>query len=211
MTKLKTGAWIFLLMFVLNLGFLAAQEESPGEDEDNPSIESDWSVFNAPSYERGDQMFGIGLGVIFPALFRGKEGSLPNKLKIGGTGALSYDYFFTSRFALGGEVNASFNGTVGGNMLYLVPIGVRFTYQLVFHPIEIPIIMAVGLAPHKYLDQNYLGLYLKPSVGVFWRFNSDWSFGLQGAWWWMPEWTKDSSESVYGNFATLTIAARYHF
>lgn len=202
-----------LLMFSLNLGFLAAQEESPGDEEEDkePAIESDWSAFEKPSYAKGDQMFSIGLGPIFPALFRGNSGKMPNKAKIGGTGFIAYDYFFTSHFALGAEVNGSFNATIGENMVYIIPIGVRLTYQLAFHPIEIPLTMMVGFAPQKYLDQNYLGLVVKPSLGVYWRFNSDWSFGVNGAWWWLPEWTKNASENVNANFATLTIAARYHF
>jgi hypothetical protein len=214
MTKQKIGTCIFLLMFVFSFGILAAQEEIPGENEDGnePSIESDWSVFAVPSYERGDRMFGMGLGLLFPVAFTDEDNkSIKNNVGLGGTGLLSFDYFFTSNMAAGLEVNFSFSSTVSENMLYLVPIGLRFTYQLVFHPIEIPITLAVGMAPHVYMDENILGFYLKPSLGVFYRFNSDWSFGLQGTWWWLPETPKESSELVNGNFATLTIAARYHF
>ena len=213
MTNRKTGFWIFLMMFVCSLALLPAQEGDSGDgsEDDGPAIESDWSVFNEPSYERGDKMFSIGLGLIFPVTFKGASGTLKQKVNLGGTGYLAFDYFLFKNFAVGAEVNGSFNSTYGENMLYLVPIGLRFTYQLVFHPIEIPITMAVGMAPQKYLDQNYLGLYLKPTLGVYWRFNSSWSFGVNGAWWWLPQWTKNSAENAYGNFATLTIAARYHF
>lgn len=214
MTKQKTGILFFLFIFVSSLVFLGAQEENPGENEegDVPSIESDWSIFDTPSYESGDRMFGIGLGLLFPAVFTdGNNKTINNKINLGGTGILSFDYFLLPNIAVGGEVNFGFTPTISENMLYLVPFGLRFTYQLVFHPIEIPITLAVGMAPHVYTDENYLGFYLKPSLGVFWRFNADWSFGLQGTWWWLPEWSSNPSKSVNGNFATLTISARHHF
>jgi hypothetical protein len=204
-------------MFVFSFGILFAQEENPEthEEENDPAIESDWSVFEAPSYTRGDQMFGIGLGLNFPVLFRSNGKTIDNNFKLGGTGILSYDYFFTSHMAAGIEVNFSFNSTIGENMLYLVPIALRFTYQFNFNlfgqPFEVPLTMGVGFAPQKYLNEDYLGLYLKPSVGTFWRYNSDWSFGLTGNWWFLPQWTKPKSETTYGNFVTLTISARYHF
>ncbi|MDR2901158.1 MAG: hypothetical protein LBV20_06530 [Treponema sp.] len=194
------------------MSFLNAQEENPAEqDENNPAIESDWSVFDVPSYERGDNMFGIGFGAIFPVLFVGNNGPIENKVNLGGTISLSYDYFFHPNMSVGAEANVSFSSTIGENMLFQIPVGVRFTYQFVLHPIEIPITMAVGMAPQSYLDDNYFGMYLKPSLGVFWRFNADWSFGLQGTWWWMPQWTADPARSVYGNFVTAALTARYHF
>jgi hypothetical protein len=213
MTKRKV-TWIFLLMFVFSLGFLSAQEENPDNNDEgtNPAIESDWSVFDVPSYESGDQMFGLGFGLIFPVLFTDDNGDkIENKVNLGGTLFINYDYFFHPNMAAGMEVNFSFSSTIRENMLFQVPFGLRFTYQLAFHPIEIPITMAIGLAPRQYQDENYMGLYLKPSIGAFWRFSADWSFGLHGAWWWMPEVPKDKSKTVYGNFATLTLSARYHF
>ncbi len=213
MTIRKTGTWFFLLMFVFSLTFLSAQEESPGEnEEDGPAIESDWSIFDAPSYESGDQMFGVGLGLVFPVLFSGGNGEkIEHNLSLGGTLLLSFDYFLLPSLSVGIEANGSFNASIGENMLFMGLFGLRVTYQFVFHPIEIPITVAVGLAPQGYLDQNYLGLYVKPSLGVFWRFNADWSFGIHGNWWWLPEWTEDASKTVNGNFVTLSIAARYHF
>ncbi len=212
MTKRKIGIWFFLLIFVFNLAFLCAQEDNPGADEgEGPAIESDWSMYDVPSYEIGDQMFGIGLGLVFPVLFTSDEGRLANKINLGGTLYLAYDYFFHESMSVGFEANFSFNSTIRENMLFQVPLGLRFTYQLVFHPIEIPITLTAGIVPRQYQDEDHLGFFLKPSLGVYWRFDRDWSFGLQGTWWWMPEVPKDTSKTAYGNFVTLTIGARYHF
>lgn len=212
MTNRKKGTWFFVLMFVFSLGFLSAQEENIDEgDGSSPSIESDWSAFDVPSYQLGDQMIGLGFGLIFPTLFVGNDGNLENKVNMGGVLYFSYDFFFHPNMAAGIEANFSFSSTIRENMLFQVPFGLRFTYQFAFHPIEIPISVTVGAAPHQYQDDNYFGLFVKPSLGVFWRMNADWSFGLNGTWWWMPEWTSNPAETVYGNFATLTLSARHHF
>jgi hypothetical protein len=213
MTIQKTGIVFFLMIFIFSLNFLGAQEANneETEEETEPAIESDWSRFDVPSYESGDMMFGLGLGLTFPVLFTGNNGAIENKVNLGGNGFLAFDYFLHPNMAGGGELNFSFSSTIGENMLFLVPFGARFTYQIALHPIEIPITLAVGMVPQVYLDENYLGLYIKPSLGVYWRFNMDWSFGLNGSWLWLPQWTKNAAETVYGNFITLTIAARYHF
>jgi hypothetical protein len=52
---------------------------------------------------------------------------------------------------------------------------------------------------------------MKAGASVFFRFNPDWSFGLNTAWAWYPEWPKDKEHSMDGNFMDLTLSARYHF
>jgi hypothetical protein len=66
----------------------------------------------------------------------------------------------------------------------------------------------VGFAPQTYLEKKYLGFFVKPGVSAFWRFNPDWSFGLNAAWWWVPQW---AARTVHGNFLELSVSARYHF
>jgi hypothetical protein len=68
----------------------------------------------------------------------------------------------------------------------------------------------VGGAPQKYLEEGSFGLIVTPGASVFWRYNPEWSFGLNGNWWWLPQWPKDGKD-VYGNFLELTLTARYHF
>jgi hypothetical protein len=67
------------------------------------------------------------------------------------------------------------------------------------------------MAPQRYLDQGYLGFYLKGGASVYFRFNPDWSFGLNSNWYWLPQWTKDPSKNVDGNIVDLTLSVRYHF
>ncbi|QQO11381.1 hypothetical protein JFL75_11325 [Breznakiella homolactica] len=210
---MRRAASLFLTLLFLatTLPVFAQESDSPGSDDDSGPLESDWSVVQTPMYNRGDQIFGISLGIILPLFFVGDSGTLDNNVSLGGTGTLSYDYFFSSRFAVGGEISGMFSSTLGENMLYIVPIGIRATYQFTLYSFEFPLTLAAGVAPQKYLDRGYFGMYIKPSAGVFWRFNSDWSFGLNTTWWYVPQWTSNKEENVHGNFLTITVGARYHF
>jgi len=111
---------------------------------------------------------------------------------------------------MGAELGGMFASTRAGNMLYIVPFGARFGYQFVIKRFEFPLSVMIGAAPQKYLSNGYIGLVVKPGASVFWRFNPDWSFGLNGVWWFVPEWPKNGY-NVNGNFMELTMSARYHF
>jgi hypothetical protein len=111
---------------------------------------------------------------------------------------------------MGGELSGSFSGTRGGNMLFMVPFGVRLGYQFLFRRFEFPVSVMFGGASQMYLEKGYFGIILKGSASAFWRFSSDWSFGLNGAWWYVPQWPNNGQNS-YGNFIELTMSARYHF
>jgi hypothetical protein len=104
-----------------------------------------------------------------------------------------------------------FASTLRENTLFIIPIGVRVGYQFILKRFEFPLALTLGLAPQRYLDLGYAGFFMKPSVSAFFRFNPDWSFGLNSAWWWVPEWTREKDKNVDGHFVDITISARYHF
>ncbi|MDR2102239.1 MAG: hypothetical protein LBP43_06680 [Treponema sp.] len=185
----------------------AQEEEEPGEIP----IDSDWSDFMPALYARGDQTFTISLGPIIPTILRGKSGLIENNLKLGGTGSLAYNYFLTPALFTGAELGIMFSSTLGKNHLYIIPFGFKIGYQWVVKRFEFPLTLMVGGAPQRYQNYGYFGLIIKPGASVFFRYNSDWSFGLNTAWWWVPEWTGESGKDVFGNFIDVTLAARYHF
>lgn len=202
---------VFLCLAAVN----AAAQEAPGEatpPEDELPIESEWEGASLTKYVRGDQTFAITLGLGKPLFFVTKTGNtLDNNISLGGTGSLSYNYFLSPHFALGGEVSGFFAKTLGENMMYMIPFGLRATWQFIAGSFEFPVSLLVGGASQNYLGKDYFGFFAKPGLGAYWRFNPDWSFGVNTAWWWVPQMTDDSSTSVFGNFAELTLSARYHF
>jgi hypothetical protein len=206
-------AWAFCAAVLLALAGwgvpLWAQEEGDGE----APVESDWNMYAPELYSRGDQTFLISLGVVVPAIFLNQGEIIDHNIspQVGGTGSLTYNYFLDSRFSIGGEAGGLFASTVGQNVLYIIPIGFRLGYQLVFNRFEFPFTVTVGIAPQKYLDKDYLGFFAKAGGAFFYRFHPDWSFGVNANWCWFPQWVEDSTQNVDGNFVDITISARYHF
>ncbi|GHV81525.1 hypothetical protein AGMMS49991_00830 [Spirochaetia bacterium] len=198
---------LFLILFLLGPFFsLTAQEN------DNPNeipAEPDWNGALPELYARGDKIFALSAGVLFPVLFLDGQGEVrTSNITVGGAFSLAFNYFFTTHLYVGGEIGFTFAGTKN-NMVYIVPIGARVGYQFLLGRFEFPLSLMIGFAPQTYLKKNYLGLFIKPQASAYWRVNSDWSFGLNLGWWWVPEWPIDHNDR-YGNFIELTLSARYH-
>jgi hypothetical protein len=153
--------------------------------------------------------------VTIPTIFTSDSGdnlfSGVGRLNVGGTGALTYHYFLGSNIFVGGEIQGMFASTLGNHMLFIIPITARVGYQFLLGRFEFPVALGLGIAPQRLLNYGYIGFFAKPTASIFFRFNPDWSFGINTAWWWIPQITPDSSKSAYGNFFEATIAARYHF
>jgi hypothetical protein len=208
-------AGLFILL-ALSFSPLAAQEEWEDPDGEAPGegapVEDDWSGYMPTLYSFGDQTFNISLGIAVPAFFVDLDGNyLPRKMTIGGAGSLAYDFYFGPNLFAGAELQGMFAGTTGKHMLYIVPINVRAGYQFVIKRFEIPLSLGLGIAPQKFLEGSHLSFFLKPRAAVFFRFNPDWSFGINTAWWWIPQITKNPAESSHGHFFEASISARYHF
>lgn len=203
------------------------RDGADAEDEDGEAInsgtplQSDWTGEQYSLYARGDRIFAITLGTLFPLFFSDSNyDKLPNKLSpVGGTGSLSFFYFVTPHVFVGAEVQGSFSQTIGENFLFLVPINARAGYQFILKRFEFPLSFGVGGVTHNYRGRDLYGFFAKGEAAAFFRFNSDWSFGLNGAFWWCPEWgtqnpdtkVKTPESDAYGHFFELTVSARYHF
>jgi hypothetical protein len=209
----KAFAFVFFAAFCM--APLMAQNLEEEEPSEEPPIGSDWVEFMPTLYSRGDQTLGISVGVIFPAFFVGANGVIDNNFdpKVGGTGSIAYTYFLSSHWYVGGEVGGMFAFTLGRNVFSLVPFGVRAGYQFMAGRFEFPLGLMIGGAGQKYLsEEDYFGLIVKPSASVFFRASSDFSFGLNAQWWWVPQWPKDNwDKRTDGNFIELTLSVRYHF
>ncbi|MDR0377253.1 MAG: hypothetical protein LBH70_05615 [Spirochaetaceae bacterium] len=204
-----------LLLIAVFFGFLPvfilpAQED--GNEQEIP-IESDWTGSLPAAYARGDMMFTMSGGVLFPVLFLDGSTSpakpYDSKIKLGGVGTLGFNFFLTSDIFLGVEINGGFSDSVN-NILVQFPFGLRAGYQFIFRRIEVPLSVVLGMSYQSYLTKSYFGLFLKPEAGMYWRMNQAWSFGLNVGWWWVPQWPDLGPEyNRYGNFLDLTLSARY--
>jgi hypothetical protein len=206
---------LFCLFFCVSL---FAQEDG----EDAP-IETDWSGYLPNLYSRGDQIFNLHLGLVFPLFYADTEkGVLSTKMNLGGMGALSYIYFLNSHWFLGVELSGAFFSTEGKNNYFIVPMGFKTGYQFIFRRFEFPLSLMVGFAPQQRLGGSYFGFFAKPAAAAFFRFNQDWSFGINASLWWVPQWTGKHDDpgmaerhsgtiNIHGFFLETSIGVRYHF
>jgi len=210
---------LVLLCWVSGQGvFLYAQDDDDDSSDDDISVETDWDGYVSDLYSRGDQTFTISLGVVFPAIFHDSQPAIlkHNFFPVGGAGSLAYSYFLGSHFFLGVELGVNFNYTLGQNTIFIIPLGARVGWQFLLRRFEFPIYLTVGVAPERYLNSNYAGLFVKLGASGFFRFNPDWSFGLSADWNWYPQWPRENgkpapAKNTYANIIGVTLAARYHF
>jgi hypothetical protein len=206
----KALAFIFLCYLLFFTGAAVfAQEDEETTEEEVPS--DDYEGVIPSLYSNGEQNFSLTLGPVIPLFYTGENEIADANVNVGGGLYLSYNYFFTPHFFVGGEAGGMFSGTIGENMLYIVPFGLRAGYQVTLGKFEFPFSLMIGGATQKYLETDYFGLFLKPMASVFFRLTPDWSFGLNASWWIVPEWTKEPRKNMEGHFLEISLSARYHF
>jgi len=140
------------------------EEEERQLLNEGTSLETDWRGYVAELYSRGDQTFTISLGVNIPAgLYESKMKKVANHnwSPAGGTGSLAYTRFLSSHFFLGGEVGVNFNFTRGKSTIFIIPIGLRVGWQFLFRRFEFPLTFVIGIAPERYINFSYVGLFIK--------------------------------------------------
>jgi len=205
---------------------LYAQDNSPGYDETIPDEEEegdgqepDFNRYVPDMYTRGDQTVTISLGAIFPTVFLNNGEVITHNIvpPVGGVLSLAYTYFLGPHFFLGGEVGFLTAYTLAKNAVFLIPIGLRAGWQFVLSRFEFPVYAAIGIAPQRYLDFGYFGMYLKGAVSAYYRFNPNWSFGLSADWSWYPQWPLEDGKrlttkyDIDAHIVGVSLSARYHF
>jgi len=199
----KAGALIFILLLCLP-GLLAAQ--------DDPGRETDWDDFEFYLYARGDRAFIVNAGLIFPMLFI-REGSNDTEgwRTMGGSFSLAYHYYLNPHLYIGGDLGVIFIPTRAANNVFMVPFGLRIGTQFIAGQFEFPIAATLGFAWQRYLDLGYFGPFMKVTGSVLYRATPSWAFGLTPSWYFMPQWTNNRAENVFGNFLELALTARHQF
>lgn len=219
--------FMVLITFLVRLPLSAQEEEEEPEEPDQEApINPNWADYTPFGYSKGDQMLVISLPtIIVPTVFTGEAGAIsPNLSPVGLGLTIGYSYFLTPGFFIGGELGGTAITSKAENWLYLVPFGVKVGYQFTLQRsalrpdflrnFEFPISLVIGGAGQSYLnhEETYFGLFLKPGVGIFFRFHQSWSVGVHAEWWWVPQWPKDEwAKRIDAHFFECTATIRYHF
>lgn len=192
-----------LLIFVIASTSIFAQTEGNNITQDEQIEEN----FTYKMNGQGDQYIKIGIMPNFPLNFG-------DKLYVGGAAYLGYYRYINSWLALGGELMAGYNPTLGSNIFTFVPITFGASFQPTVWKLEFPITISVGGAFETSGNKKYFpGLVTKAEAGVFYRLSESWSFGLGSDFLYMPQWSTYHDKEVYdyGLFITAFLTARYHF
>jgi hypothetical protein len=188
---------------------LGAQE---APDEDN----GDGEIF-VPTYTLGDQTLGINLGLFVPLFFLGgPDGIAATNLTLGGAGSLAWGSYITNEFKLGVEVGGSFSLTPNRRTLFLVPIVANASYIFSAYPFEFPVNVGLGMSFARLDDLLKIDPFVKAGGSFFWNYSSQWAFGANLAYWFVPQIYTDRSPAGadatrLGNFLEFTLSALYHF
>lgn len=172
------------------------------QDDSNTTQNSD-DNFVYKANQKGDQYAKLSLSVDLPIR--------PTQLNIGGSGSLGYGYAITDNIFVGGDVSFAYSTTIGSNVMYFIPFMARFTYQFVAGKFEFPLSLGFGGAIQSYIDRTYFGMILHPEIGAYYRFSSDWSFGLSAGAFIIPQIYKKSSNNYVGVISNISLGVKYHF
>nr|WP_168203386.1 hypothetical protein [Oceanispirochaeta crateris] len=192
---------------------LAYAEEIP-EEENTEKISIKYHAM-------GDQVFSISAGLFIPLYFNNpnlawsdSDAFTSTNLSLGGNGALYYGAFLNNNIQLGLEIGAMFAGSPNDHNFYMVPITFRGSYEFQFknNLIAVPVYIGAGINMTSYLESFNVEMILKPGAGFYWNYSSDWSFGTNVTYWWVPQiYPGDSQYNRLGNFMDISLSAVYHF
>ena len=169
---------------------------------------------SAPSqYSLGDQTLSLNLGGFIPLFLVGGSPQVGNaNLSLGGMGSIDWAAYLSAHWRIGASLGGTFTFDPNFTALLMVPIIAKVSYLIDFYPWEVPLTFGAGMNIVKYSADSTIDLLLKPGTGLFWTYNSSWSFGFNLNYWWDMQFTNASNMGfVAGNFLELSFSALYHY
>jgi hypothetical protein len=205
-SKFSRFAAMAVVLLLVSGALLPAQEQQPAKPA---KPEKPLSV-----YTLGQQVFSISLGLFVPLFFQDFQGALTDttNLALGGFGSLQWGVHLDNHWLVGAEVGGIFSQSLHEDFLYMLPITAKAAYIFHIDPFEIPVFLGAGMDIVKYAAQSHIDFILKPGFSALWKYNLNWGFGLNVAYWWVPQpWRPDPSKALIGNFLEVSATAQYNF
>jgi hypothetical protein len=169
---------------------------------------------SAPSqYSLGDQTLSLNVGAFIPLFLLGGSPYLAStNLTFGGMGSIDWAAYLSAHWRIGASLGGTFTFDPNFTPLLMVPIVAKISYLFEFYPLEVPLTFGAGMNIVKYSADSTIDLLIKPGTGIFWAYNSSWSFGLNLNYWWDMQFTNASQNGfVVGNFLEVSLSALYHY
>jgi hypothetical protein len=165
-------------------------------------------------YSLGQQSFALSLGLFIPLFFMDFDGAIPDptNLSLGGMGSLQWGIHLDNHWLVGAEVGGIFSKSLQENFMYMLAVTAKAAYIIHAFPFEFPIFLGAGIDIIKYSAQSHIDFILKPGFSALWKYNVNWGFGLNVAYWWVPQpWPEEPSKGRMGNFLEVSLTAQYSF
>ena len=205
-----------LVLFALaGLAPLVVAQDEEVEDE---------AELVAPRYGFGDSTLAMRLGIALPlVLLATQEVEKPdgnrshvlpvNLQAVAGMAAVNWNVYLSEAFTIGGELGGGLGVDINDALWYMVPILFRGAYVIGTPQMEIPVGAGLGAVVMRLVDNTRVAFALNPGASFLWRATPDWSFGVTAEYWfiWEPPWADAGHPHFFGNFASATASAVYHF
>jgi len=182
---------------------------------------ADKTTAQPSQYSLGDQTFTINAGIFLPLfllpsgewlLAPSNGAGSPSHLSVGPILSLAWAAYVAPQIRVGAEFGFDATWSPNVNTLYMLPLMAKASYIFTLYPFEIPLTFAAGMNIVKYIDMSTIDLLLRPSVGLYWIYNSSWSFGLNFDYWLDMQFNGTTPANArIGNFLAISLSALYHF
>jgi|GEM_PF-268507 len=210
-------------LFLLPLPALAADkpslrladapgQEAPSDGGDNSAPDDSASDSSDNPFLPGEQLLGVSAGLQIPWFILPKTGEGAANLKLGGNFGFQYQYFLSPGFSVGGDLAASYNATIGGLSLFILPLCASASYWWTKLPFEFTVFGEAGVYMMRENHEGIIDPMAKAGVGAYWRLSSGWSVGLKPTFWLIPEIHYGNYKSLTqtGGFIETSLSAVYH-
>jgi hypothetical protein len=201
------GATLVFCLACLPVLGVAAQEGDQAQPEEQLAI-----------YSLGQQSLSISAGLFIPLFYQAFAeyggGYAAPGLSLGGVGSLQWGVHLDNHWLVGLEVGGMFapSKDIPENVFYQLPITVKGAYIFHIYPFEVSLHLGAGLDVVRYASETMFNFILKPGVTGIWKYNSEWGFGLNVVYWFVPQpWADNRALSRMGNFLELSATAQYNF
>ncbi len=201
------SACLLLFLVVFASGLAVAQEE----EEESPQ------VIAFAAHTLGDQALGISAGLLIPLFFQEFQGGEYHgtNLSLGGVGSLQWSAYLSAYWRMGIEVAGAFAFSPNLKTLLILPLTLKVAYLINVSRFEIPISLGVGVSIIRYREWSHLDIIAKPGIGAYWRYDHNWSFGINMEWWLDFQYVDPAYQPVeqarIGNFLAITPSLIYNF
>lgn len=208
---------VFAAAFVLATSFALAQsEKAPAAPGDKPEGgEEKRSLFAIEGHQLGDQTLALSAGVMVPLFYQEFDGAYHDtNLNVGGAGELQWSAYVSPSVRVGIDIGGGFARSPNDRTLFLVPITLKAAWVLDYSRFEFPFSLGAGISIVRYREWSHVDMILKPGVGCYWRYDTNWSFGLNLAWWLdFQTVTKyqEANQARMANFLIITPGVFYNF